>query len=110
MGLYFDYSKNRITSETTRLLLELAEQSGLRQHIDAMFAGNKINVTEQRAVGFGLPWALRAQRLYTGHDLADRFIRSVGRRARRGPGRAHYPRAWTNALILTAVSSEAQHK
>ncbi|HXJ44546.1 MAG TPA: glucose-6-phosphate isomerase [Bryobacteraceae bacterium] len=50
MGLYFDYSKNRITSETTRLLLELAEQSGLRQHIDAMFAGDKINVTERRLV------------------------------------------------------------
>jgi glucose-6-phosphate isomerase len=57
LGLYFDYSKNRITSETMRLLLELAEQSGLRQHIDAMFAGDKINVTEQRAV---LHVALRA--------------------------------------------------
>jgi glucose-6-phosphate isomerase len=57
LGLYFDYSKNRISSETTRLLLELAEQSGLRQHIDAMFAGDKINVTEQRAV---LHVALRA--------------------------------------------------
>jgi len=57
LDLYFDYSKNRITSETTRLLLELAEQSGLRQHIDAMFAGDKINVTEQRAV---LHVALRA--------------------------------------------------
>jgi glucose-6-phosphate isomerase len=57
LGLYFDYSKNRITSETVRLLLELAEQSGLRQHIDAMFAGDKINVTEQRSV---LHVALRA--------------------------------------------------
>jgi glucose-6-phosphate isomerase len=57
LGLYFDYSKNRITSETMRLLLELAEQSGLRRHIDAMFAGEKINVTEQRAV---LHVALRA--------------------------------------------------
>ena len=57
LGLYFDYSKNRITGETMRLLLELAEQSGLRQHIDAMFAGDKINVTEQRAV---LHVALRA--------------------------------------------------
>jgi hypothetical protein len=57
MGLYFDYSKSRITSQTTRLLLELAEQSGLRQHIDAMFAGDKINITEQRAV---LHVALRA--------------------------------------------------
>ena len=50
LGLYFDYSKHRITGETIRLLLELAEQSGLRGHIDAMFAGDKINVTEQRAV------------------------------------------------------------
>ena len=49
-GLYFDYSKNRITSETMRLLVELAEQSGLREHIDAMFRGDKINVTEKRAV------------------------------------------------------------
>jgi glucose-6-phosphate isomerase len=49
-GLYFDYSKNRITDETLRLLLELAEQSGLREHIDAMFRGDKINVTEKRAV------------------------------------------------------------
>jgi glucose-6-phosphate isomerase len=57
LGLHFDYSKNRITSETKRLLLELAEQSGLRQYIDAMFAGDKINVTEQRSV---LHVALRA--------------------------------------------------
>jgi glucose-6-phosphate isomerase len=57
LGLYFDYSKNRVTRETMRLLLELAEQSGLRQHIDAMFAGDKINVTEQRSV---LHVALRA--------------------------------------------------
>jgi glucose-6-phosphate isomerase len=57
LGLYFDYSKNLVTSETKRLLIELAEQSGLRQHIDAMFAGEKINVTEQRAV---LHVALRA--------------------------------------------------
>jgi len=57
VGLYFDYSKNRITNETTRLLIQLAEQSGLRQHIEVMFAGNAINVTEQRAV---LHVALRA--------------------------------------------------
>jgi len=57
LGLYFDYSKNRITSETVHLLLELAQQSGLRRHIDAMFAGDKINVTERRAV---LHVALRA--------------------------------------------------
>jgi glucose-6-phosphate isomerase len=57
LGLYFDYSKHRITEETLHLLIELAEQSELRQHIDAMFAGEKINVTEQRAV---LHVALRA--------------------------------------------------
>src|SRR5579872_6893613 len=42
VGLYFDYSKNRITGETLRLLLDLAEQSGLRERIDAMFRGDKI--------------------------------------------------------------------
>jgi glucose-6-phosphate isomerase len=56
-GVYLDYSKNRITDETIRLLLALAEASGLRARIDAMFAGEKINVTENRAV---LHVALRA--------------------------------------------------
>ena len=50
VGLYFDYSKNRITDETIGLLLDLANQSGLRERIDAMFHGEKINVTEKRAV------------------------------------------------------------
>jgi glucose-6-phosphate isomerase len=58
-GLYLDYSKNRITDETVTLLLKLAEESGLRARIDAMFRGDKINVTEQRAV---LHVALRAPR------------------------------------------------
>ncbi len=58
-GIYLDYSKNRITDETLRLLLELAESSGLRERIDAMFGGEKINVTEKRAV---LHVALRAPR------------------------------------------------
>ncbi len=56
-GIYFDYSKNRITDETLTLLLQLAEESGLRSHIDAMFRGVRINVTENRAV---LHVALRA--------------------------------------------------
>jgi glucose-6-phosphate isomerase len=56
-GIFLDYSKNRITDETLRLLIALAEESGLRQHIDAMFRGEKINVTENRAV---LHVALRA--------------------------------------------------
>ncbi len=56
-GIYLDYSKNRITAETLRLLVNLAEASGLRARIDAMFAGEKINVSERRAV---LHVALRA--------------------------------------------------
>src|ERR1700730_6653474 len=49
-GIFLDYSKNRITDETVDLLMKLAEESGLRQHIDAMFRGEKINFTEKRAV------------------------------------------------------------
>jgi glucose-6-phosphate isomerase len=59
VGIYFDYSKHRITDETVRLLVALAEQSGLRNRIDAMFSGEKINITEKRAV---LHTALRAPR------------------------------------------------
>jgi glucose-6-phosphate isomerase len=59
VGLFFDYSKNRITDETLTLLLRLAEEAGLRAKIDAMFRGDKINVTEKRAV---LHVALRAPR------------------------------------------------
>jgi glucose-6-phosphate isomerase len=59
VGLYFDYSKHRITEETIKLLLALAEQSGLRERIDAMFRGDRINLTENRAV---LHVALRAPR------------------------------------------------
>src|SRR2546426_1689860 len=57
VGLYLDYSKNRITGETVKLLLQLAEESGLQTRIDAMFRGEKINLTEKRAV---LHVALRA--------------------------------------------------
>jgi glucose-6-phosphate isomerase len=56
-GVFLDYSKNRVDDETLRLLIELAAQSGLRERIDAMFCGEKINVTEKRAV---LHVALRA--------------------------------------------------
>jgi glucose-6-phosphate isomerase len=59
VGLFLDYSKNRITDETLKLLLRLADESGLRSRIDAMFRGEKINITENRAV---LHVALRAPR------------------------------------------------
>jgi len=58
-GIFLDYSKNRITDDTLKLLLQLAEQAGLRERIDAMFRGDKINITENRAV---LHVALRAPR------------------------------------------------
>ena len=57
VGFYLDYSKNRITDQTLKLLLQLAEESGLRARIDSMFRGEKINLTEKRAV---LHVALRA--------------------------------------------------
>jgi glucose-6-phosphate isomerase len=56
-GLFLDYSKNRITDETLKLLIDLAQESGLKQRIEAMFHGEKINITEKRAV---LHVALRA--------------------------------------------------
>ena len=69
-GIYLDYSKNRITDETIPLLLQLAEQSGLRSRMDAMFRGDKINSTENRAV---LHVALRAPRgtsiVVDGHNV-----------------------------------------
>jgi len=69
-GIYIDYSKNRITGQTLKLLLQLAEESGLRQRIEAMFKGGKINRTENRAV---LHVALRAPRgasiIVDGHNV-----------------------------------------
>jgi len=58
-GIYFDYSKQRVTAQTVQLLLELAQESGLRERINAMFRGDKINATENRAV---LHIALRASK------------------------------------------------
>ena len=86
-GMYFDYSKHRITEETVRLLLDLAEQSGLRERIDAMFSGEKINITENRAV---LHVALRTPRDATiivdgenvvpgVHDVLDRMSEFANR-------------------------------
>ncbi|HEX4429588.1 MAG TPA: glucose-6-phosphate isomerase [Frankiaceae bacterium] len=80
-GLYLDYSKHRVDDETIRLLVALAERAGLRERIDAMFAGEHINVTEDRAV---LHVALRAPRgesIVTGgqdvvpevHEVLDRM-------------------------------------
>jgi len=95
-GLYFDYSKHRITDETLRLLLLLADESGLRARIDAMFRGEKINTTEGRAA---LHVALRAPRersiLLDGVDVVpkvyavlDRMI-AFAERVRSGSWHGH---------------------
>jgi glucose-6-phosphate isomerase len=79
-GIYLDYSKNRVTDETMRLLIELAEQSDLAQHRDAMFAGEHINVSEDRAV---LHVALRlpatASLVVDGHDVVAEVHEVLGR-------------------------------
>src|SRR5215203_5807173 len=78
--LYLDWSKNRATAETVALLVELAERAGLRQRIDAMFAGERINVTENRAV---LHVALRAPEgssiLVDGHNVVPDVHEVLGR-------------------------------
>ena len=82
-GLYLDYSKNRITDQTIKLLLQLAEESGLRPRIDAMFRGDKINSTENRAV---LHVALRAPRgtsiVVDGHNVVPDVHDVLGKMAK----------------------------
>ncbi len=73
LGIYLDYSKNRVTDETLKLLLQLAAESDLRGRIDAMFRGDKINITENRAV---LHVALRAPKgqsiMVDGEDVSPK--------------------------------------
>jgi glucose-6-phosphate isomerase len=73
-GVYLDYSKNRVTDETLSLLLQLADQSGLRERIDAMFGGERINVSENRAV---LHTALRAPKGTSVHVDGDNVVPQV---------------------------------
>jgi glucose-6-phosphate isomerase len=78
--LYLDWSKHRVTAETVELLVALAERAGLRQRIDAMFAGERINLTENRAV---LHVALRASEgssiLVDGHNVVPDVHEVLGR-------------------------------
>jgi glucose-6-phosphate isomerase len=95
-GLYLDYSKNRVIDETLGLLVRLAEECGLRERIDAMFNGEKINVTEHRAV---LHVALRAPRgtkiLVDGKDVVPEIhavldkMAAFAERVRGGDWRGH---------------------
>jgi len=112
-GLYFDYSKHRITDETLRLLLALAEESGLRARIDGMFQGLKINTTEGRAV---LHVALRMPRerrlLLDGEDVVakvhgvlDRML-AFAERVRSGAWRGHSGKHIRNIVNLGIGGSD----
>jgi glucose-6-phosphate isomerase len=112
-GIYLDYSKNRVTEQTMRLLFQLAEESGLRPRIDAMFRGDKINVTENRAV---LHVALRAPRgtsiVVDGHDVVadvDDVLQRMAdfcNRVRSGAWKGHTGRRIRNIVNIGIGGSD----
>jgi glucose-6-phosphate isomerase len=112
-GLYLDYSKNRITDETLKLLLKLAHEVGLKERIEGMFAGDKINVTEKRAV---LHVALRAPRDATimvdgknvvpeVHAVLDRMS-DFSDRVRRGDWKGHTGKRIRNVINIGIGGSD----
>src|SRR5271156_6480261 len=112
-GIFLDYSKNRITDKTVKLLLKLAEESGLRSRIDAMFRGDKINVTEKRAV---LHVALRAPRgtsievdgenvVPEVHAVLDRMA-DFSNRVRDGEWKGHTGKAIRNVVNVGIGGSD----
>jgi len=112
-GLYLDYSKHRITDTTLQLLLALAESAGLRQRIDAMFRGEKINVTERRAV---LHVALRAPKqqsiIVDGQDVVPEVHAVLDRmagfadRVRSGAWRGHTGKPIRNVVNIGIGGSD----
>jgi glucose-6-phosphate isomerase len=112
-GLYFDYSKHRVTAETIAMLIALANESGLRERIDAMFHGDKINVTEKRAV---LHVALRAPRDSTiivdgknvipdVHQVLDRMT-AFSNRVRTGAWQGHTGKRIRNVINVGIGGSD----
>jgi len=112
-GIYFDYSKNRVTDETIKLLVQLAEQSDLRGRIDAMFRGDKINVSEQRAV---LHVALRAPRASSivvdgenvvprVHEVLDKMA-DFSKRVRSGAWKGHTGKPIRNIVNIGIGGSD----
>jgi glucose-6-phosphate isomerase len=112
-GLFLDYSKNRVTDETLKLLVELARESGLRERIDAMFRGEKINITENRAV---LHVALRAPEgasiLVDGknvvpevHAVLDRMA-DFANRVRSGAWKGHTGKRIANVINIGIGGSD----
>jgi len=112
-GIFLDYSKNRITNETIRLLIQLAEERGVAERRDAMFAGEKINVTEDRAV---LHVALRApkgQRIEVdGEDVVPKVHEVLGRmsdfadRVRSGDWKGHTGKRIRNVVNIGIGGSD----
>jgi glucose-6-phosphate isomerase len=113
VGVYLDYSKNRITDETLPLLMQLAQESGLRERIDAMFRGDKINITENRAV---LHVALRAPRgasiLVDGENVAPQVhavldkMANFCERIRRGAWKGHTGKPIRNIINIGIGGSD----
>jgi len=112
-GIYLDYSKNRITDETLSLLLQLAEQSGLERHREAMFAGERINTSENRAV---LHVALRMPRgtslIVDGvdvvaevHEVLDRMA-DFATKIRSGTWRGHTGKPIRNVVNIGIGGSD----
>ena len=112
-GLFLDYSKNRITDETLKLLIELAEESGLRARIDAMFRGEKINITEKRAV---LHVALRAPKgasiVVEGEDVVPQVhavldkMAGFSERVRSGEWKGHTGKRIRNVINIGIGGSD----
>jgi glucose-6-phosphate isomerase len=113
LGIYLDYSKNLVTEETLRLLIQLAEESGLQTRIDAMFRGEKINITEKRAV---LHIALRAPRgtsiLVDGEDVVPSVHAVLDRmsdfsnRIRNGAWKGHTGKRIRNVINIGIGGSD----
>jgi glucose-6-phosphate isomerase len=113
VGLYLDYSKNRITDETLKLLLQLAEESALHERIGAMFRGEKINVTENRAV---LHVALRAPReasiVVDGEDVVPQVhavldkMADFSNRVRSGAWKGHTGKPIRNVINIGIGGSD----
>ena len=112
-GLYLDYSKHRVTDETLRLLLALAEESGLRARIEAMFRGEKINVTEKRAVLHAALRAPKGQSLVVDgedvvprvHDVLDKMT-AFANRVRSGVWKGHTGKRMRNVVNIGIGGSD----
>jgi len=113
VGIYFDYSKHRITDKTLKLLLQLAKESGLRARIDVMFRGDKINITEKRAV---LHVALRTPKgqsiIVDGEDIVSQVhavldkMSSFSNKVRSGEWKGHTGKQIRNIINIGIGGSD----